>query len=272
MEFYQYAIAIGGGFIAGGINTLAGNGSAITLTILTEILNLPPNVANGTNRIGVFFQTSLGAFEFYRNGKLQLQRSGFYIGLTVLGALGGVTAAVLVSNEQFKAVFSYLLIFMLVTILVKPKRWLRASERGYRLPYWLSIPIFLLLGFYGGFIQMGMGIFFLAAMVLLARYSIIEGNAVKLFVVGLYTVAVIAIFQWRGLIDWRAGLVMAVGQSAGGWLTANLASRLPHADVWAYRLLVVIVLVAIALAFDVEKWILPFFHLLPTGMCLAHLF
>ena len=47
-----------------------------------------------------------------------------------------------------------------------------------------TIPAFLALGFYGGFIQMGMGIFFLAAMVLGARYSIIDGNAVKIVVVG----------------------------------------------------------------------------------------
>ena len=251
MEFYQYAIAIAGGFLAGAINTLAGNGSAITLTILTEVLQLPPNLANGTNRIGVFFQTSLGAFEFYRHGKLQLQRSGLYIITTVIGSIAGVAAAVLVTHAQFKAVFSYLLVFMLITILVKPARWLRASEKGFTLPIWLSVPLFLALGFYGGFIQMGMGIFFLAAMVLLARYSIIEGNAVKLFVVGLYTFIVIMVFQWRGLIDWRAGLIMAVGQSAGGWLTANLAARLPGANIWAYRLLVVIVVLAILMAFDI---------------------
>lgn len=251
MEFYQYAIAIGGGFIAGAINTLAGNGSAITLTILTEVLQLPPNLANGTNRIGVFFQTSLGAFEFYRHGKLPLQRSRLYIITTVIGSIAGVAAAVLVTHAQFKAVFSYLLVFMLITILVKPARWLRASEKGFTIPVWLSVPLFLALGFYGGFIQMGMGIFFLAAMVLLARYSIIEGNAVKLFVVGLYTFLVILVFQWRGLIDWQAGLIMAIGQSAGGWLTANLASRLPGANIWAYRLLVVIVVLAILMAFDV---------------------
>jgi uncharacterized membrane protein YfcA len=250
MEFSQYLIAIAGGFIAGAINTLAGNGSAITLTILTEILQLPPNIANGTNRIGVFFQTSLGAFEFYRHGKLQLRRSGLYILITIIGSVGGVATAIMVTHAQFKAVFSYLLVFMLITILVKPGRWLKPSEQSFRLPLWASIPLFLALGFYGGFIQMGMGIFFLAAMVLLARYSIIEGNAVKLFVVGAYTFIVILIFQWRGLIDWQAGLIMAIGQSAGGWLTANLAARLPGASVWAYRLLVVIVVLAILLAFD----------------------
>jgi len=50
MEFHHYIIAIIGGGLAGIINTLAGNGSAITLTILTEVLQLPGNLANGTQK------------------------------------------------------------------------------------------------------------------------------------------------------------------------------------------------------------------------------
>jgi uncharacterized membrane protein YfcA len=61
----------------------------------------------------------------------------------------------------------------------------------------------LILGFYGGFIQMGMGIFFLAAMVLGAGYDIIRANAIKVLVVALFTVMAILNFEWRGLIDWR---------------------------------------------------------------------
>ena len=87
-----YLIAIVGAFVAGAINTLAGNGSAITLTILTELLGLPGTVANGTNRVGVLTQSLAGSWAFYRKGRLQLQHSGFYIALTSLG--GDPTLAV----------------------------------------------------------------------------------------------------------------------------------------------------------------------------------
>ena len=40
-----YLLASSGAFLGGALNTLAGNGSAITLTLLTELLGLPPNVA-----------------------------------------------------------------------------------------------------------------------------------------------------------------------------------------------------------------------------------
>jgi uncharacterized membrane protein YfcA len=60
MEWYIYPIAVLGGFVAGIINTLAGNGSAITLSILTEVIGLPGNLANGTNRVGVLMQGIAG--------------------------------------------------------------------------------------------------------------------------------------------------------------------------------------------------------------------
>ncbi len=245
MDYYIYAIAILGGLAAGFINTLAGNGSAITLTILTEIIGLPGNLANGTNRVGVLANSAMASWVFHKNGKLKLDRGLPYIIPTLIGAIVGVIAAVMISNEQFKVIFRFLMILMLVVILVKPSRWLRDTDTSLKPNLWLVVPIFLALGFYGGFIQMGMGIFFLAAMVLGARFSITESNGIKVFVVLLYTFIVLAIFQWKGLIEWRIGLVLAVGQTIGAWLAATFASKYPKADFYAYILVVVVVIWAI---------------------------
>ena len=250
VEWYYYIIAITGGAVAGFINTLAGNGSAITLTILTEILGLPGNLANGTNRVGVFTQATAASWEFLRHGKLDLVRDRINIIVTTIGALLGVFVAIWVSNEQFLFVFKYLMMFMLVVLLVKPKRWLRATDSTHQANLYLLIPIYLALGFYGGFIQMGMGIFYLAVMVLIVRYDIIEGNAIKSFVVALYTILVIAIFQWKGLIRWDIGLIMAIGQTFGGWYSARFASKNKLAGLVAYWLLVVIVTGALLSLFD----------------------
>ncbi len=251
MEWGVYAIAIVGSAFAGAINTLAGNGSAITLTILTELLGLPGNIANGTNRVGIFTQSAAGSYAFYRNGKLHVRRSWPYITFTIVGAIAGIVVATQVSNAQFLSVFRGLMVLMLLVILVKPSRWLRATDFERSPNLWVAVPVFLGLGFYGGFIQMGMGVFFLAAMVLGARYSLIDANAVKIVVVGAYTLLAIAIFQWRGLIDWPFGFLMAAGQTTGGYLTAHYASRYPSANVWAHRLLVVVVILAILKLFDI---------------------
>lgn len=245
MGIFEISIALIGSALAGMINTLAGSGSVITLTILMEVLGLPPTVANATNRVGIATQSMAGAFAFYKNGKLNIKRSGTYLIVMTIGAIIGVIVSINVSNEVFKQVFSYLMVLMLIVILVNPKRWLRETDVDFILSKWWSVPLSLIIGFYGGFIQMGMGVFFLVIMVLVARYSITDANAVKLTVVAIYTVLAIAIFHYKGLIDWKFGLLMAVGQTTGGYLTANYASQSPAANLWAHRILVVVVIAAI---------------------------
>lgn len=253
LELYQYVIIIVGSFLAGVINTLAGNGSAITLSILTEVIGLPGNIANGSNRVGVTSQGFVSSYAFHKNGKLDIARNKQLIIFITIGAIIGVYVATIVSNEVFKEVFKYLLLVMLFVVLVNPKRWLIETQVDHTIPIWMSIPLYLAIGFYGGFIQMGMGIIFLAVLVLVVKQNIIEANAIKAFTVFFYTVFVLAYFHYKGMVDWRAGSLLAVGQTLGGYLTANYASRYKGAEVWAYRLLIVIIVLVILKMFGIIK-------------------
>ncbi|MEL6122383.1 MAG: sulfite exporter TauE/SafE family protein [Bacteroidota bacterium] len=251
MDTWVFVVAVGGGFFAGVINTLAGNGSAITLTILTELLGLPPNVANGTNRIGVLLQSVSSGVGFIQSGRIDLQRSRWPLLAAVVGAIAGVWLAVSVSHDQFKSVFQYMLIVMLGVVLINPKRWLRKHTDPGPLNLWIAIPSFFALGFYGGFIQMGMGVFFLVVCVVILKYNIIDANALKTVVIAMYSLLVVGIFHYHDLIDWRCGLIVASGQAVGGYLTATFASRFQGIEIWAYRLLVLVIGLAILRAFGV---------------------
>ena len=116
MTVTQLIIVLIGGFLAGIINTLAGNGSAITLSILTEVLGLPGNLANGTNRVGILFQSMVGIAKFKQKGMLHLEKSKWIILTILLGAAIGGIVAINVSNEQFKFVFKLLMLLMLVVV------------------------------------------------------------------------------------------------------------------------------------------------------------
>lgn len=248
-EIQIYGIAIIGALFAGGINTLAGNGSVITLTILTEVLGLPPNVANGTNRIGVFTQCIATTWVFNKNGKLNITQNKKYLIPIFIGAIAGGILAINVSNDQFKTVFKFMVLFMLIAVLIKPKRWLRKTDIIFKPKWYIYIPLLFSLGFYGGFIQMGMGVFFLIIMVLGMRVNIIESNALKGFIIGAYTFLLIALFHYQGMIDWKLGGIMAIGQTLGGYLTAQFASKYKKADQVAYYLLIVVLILAITKLF-----------------------
>jgi len=250
LEWWQIVLAVGGGFLAGIINTLAGNGSAITLSILTEVLGLPGGMANGTNRIGVALQTISSAVTFQRAKVIHWKEQARPILLMTIGAFAGIATALWVSNEQFMFVFRYMIVIMLFLLLIKPKRWIQPNPE---LPKWprpvLDLSL-LAMGFYGGFIQMGMGIFFLAVAVLGARLTLLKANAIKVMVVGIYTVPAIFLFAWEGKIQWVFGLTIGVGQLLGGWLTARYAIRFPQINTWAYYMLIAAVVLAIASLFN----------------------
>jgi uncharacterized membrane protein YfcA len=242
LDALSYLLILVGGLIAGGINALAGYGSIITLTLLIDVVGLSPVIANSTNRIGVLANSLGSTYGFYKGGKLEVSKSGFILATTLVGALAGTIAAIYVSNEAFKVVFKYLIIVLLLTIVIKPKRWLNPDQSLSNVSRWLSGPIYVAIGFYGGFIQMGMGLVFLAATVLLSRIPLINANALKVSVVALYTVISVALFQYHGMLRWQPGLLLGVGQLIGGYATAKYASKTSDADKYAYWLLVVIVL------------------------------
>jgi hypothetical protein len=237
------------------MNALAGFGSAVTLGIMIEFIGLPANVANGTNRINMLSQTSLSTLAYYNKGKLNIKRCWPIIIATFIGALVGVYLAVIISNEAFKEFYRYLLLVMFLIILVNPKRWIRETDTDFRISLWVSIPLFLLLGVLGGFIQMGFGLFALFILVLLSRYNVIEANAIKVAIIAIYTLVILLIFHFQGLVNWRIGLLFAIGQGSGGYLAAHIASVYKKADIWVYRLLVVIVFIILLRSFNILSYL-----------------
>ncbi|HMP28352.1 MAG TPA: sulfite exporter TauE/SafE family protein, partial [Saprospiraceae bacterium] len=203
----------------------------------------------GTNRIGVLMQTFASGWELNKKHNQELKNSRGIIITTILGAILGVYFASVISNEQFKIAYKFMMVFMLFIILVKPSRWLIKSNLDRNLPQYIILPAYFFVGVYGGFIQMGVGIFLLAALVLLSGYTIMNSNLIKALIVGSYTVIVLIIFQIKGLVNWEAGIVIAISQGIGGWLTAKYANRSVYIEKIAYVLLVIITLVSVLYQF-----------------------
>lgn len=239
------ALSLIGGFVAGGINTFAGNGSAITLGILTEVMGLPGTIANATNRIGVLAQGITTSYHLGKSNQSLLKKNVDLILATILGSVLGVIIAVMVSDEDFKFIYKYMMVVMLVVVLIKPDKWINGVISVPILPRWFILFLFFMIGIYGGFIQMGTGIFFLALIVLLAGRPIMEGNILKAVVITIYTLIVLLVFMYKGLVDWEAGIYLAIGQALGGWILGKYAKDSPYANKISYYLLLVVILIVI---------------------------
>ena len=243
-------LAILAGLAAGVINTFAGNGSAITLGVLTEFFGLPVNVANGTNRVGILMQGVSSSYSFIKNDKLDLMTSRWPIVVSFIGAICGVILVLQLDNDFFFKIYRYLLVLMLFVILINPKRWFNETrEMTQYKPY--TLPLFFLVGFYGGFIQMGMGVFFLISTVVIMKYNFVRANALKTFIVASYTIVVISIFHYKGLVDWRIGGTIGIGQATGGYLAAEFLSKYPRSQYWAYAVLLIMIVIVILSTYDI---------------------
>ena len=245
MNLGDVIISFLGGMSAGVLNTLAGFGSIISLAIYMDMMGIPGHIANATNRINILASSSISSFTFYRNKMLDTSKNKWIIGVVLAGALLGAVMAARLDSDGFKSAFSYLLIPILIILLMNPRNFIRPDLDAKATSKWILVPILFILGFYAGFIQVGFGVIFLMVMVILGKYDLIKSNALKVVIVTVYTIVVLIYFHFQGLVHWSAGISLAAGQAFGGYFAAINASKMEGANKWAYRLLVLIVVVVI---------------------------
>lgn len=248
MSWEHILLIVAVGILTGFINTLSGSGSLISLPMLMFI-GLPPHVANGTNRVGILFQNIVSTGNYHRKGVLD---AGMGLDVAIPAIIGSIVGAQVVSEMSARAVevsVAVVLLLMLIPLWFKPKQWLEGkdmSDVAYSKPLrWL---IFFLIGIYGGFIQAGVGIFLLSALVLNAGYDLVKANALKVFINLIFTPFALGVFLWHGHVDWGVGLVLAVGNAIGAWFASQWSIAWGPAFV-RYVLAVVIVGSGIKLLF-----------------------
>jgi uncharacterized protein len=212
------------GLIAGWINTLAGGGSNLTLPMLM-VLGLPPDVANGTNRVGVLLQGVVAVRGFHKYGRLDTTSIWPILVPNLIGGAIGALAAAVMPNVALKPLLLGTVLTMSVIILVRPGfiapppgTPVRSVSES-RVAWW---GLFLA-GVYGGFVQAGVGFILLAALAGGLRYDLVRANALKMVCTLSFTLVSLAIFIWFDQVVWIPGLILAAGTMLGSYLSVKFA-------------------------------------------------
>ncbi|MGQ1908377.1 sulfite exporter TauE/SafE family protein [Marinifilum sp. RC60d5] len=223
MEWYYYLLVVLVGVFAGFLNTLAGSGSVISLAMLM-FMGLPANVANGTNRIAILLQNVVGVSSFKKQ-KVFSFKEGIWLALpAIIGSVVGASLAVEINEEIMEKTIGGLLVFLFFIVLYKPDAWIKGQAGLVRSkPSILQVVIFFFIGIYGGFIQAGVGFFLLSGLVLGAGFDLVKANAIKVFVILLYTPFALGVFIMNGQIDYKIGFILAAGNMIGAYIAANFA-------------------------------------------------
>ena len=86
---------------------------------------------------------------------------------------------------------------------------------------WIVYGALILVGFYGGFLQAGVGFLIMAVLHRLAGFDLVSTNAHKVLMVFAYTPVALSVFAFGGNVRWEAGVCLAVGTGIGGFIGAR---------------------------------------------------
>lgn len=250
----DWLLFILGGFAAGIINSLAGNGSAITLTLLFAT-GMDAGMANATNRVGVLLQTFTSVMSLKRSKRtyILVKDSAWYFIPTVLGSLIGAYVAIDIPDQILMYIIGGFMILLLFTLVLQPKKWLIATDATRNKKTLLNWLLMFGIGLYGGFIQMGIGIMMLAALVLSAKYSLKDANIIKLILAFVLIIPAFIIYLLSGDIQWIPGIALAIGSSAGAYIGTRYILYMKSANTYIRYLLIGIILFALVKIFT--PWI-----------------
>jgi len=238
------ALLFGVGLVAGTLNVIAGGGSMLTLPVMI-FLGLPATVANGTNRVAILVQNVGASWSFHRRGLTSRAWLLLAVPPALLGAVLGTLVAVRIGDVAFQRILALVLVAVAAYTLWRPTPSTGgeatappagAGALGF-------VAVFLLVGFYGGFLQAGVG-FVILAVTTAGGLDLVRGNSLKVMLVLAFTIPALILFAWSGKVDWVMGTALAAGNLLGGLLGVRLQILKGHG--WV-RSVVTVTMVAFAL-------------------------
>ena len=220
MDLWDLFLLIFLGLVTGGLNTLAGGGSLLTLPLLI-FMGLPPLVANASNRVAILIQNIFAIKGFQSKGIFVWPHNLYYAISSSIGSLIGIGIAIEIDDLMFKRILSLVMLMVILFNFIKLHPHLNQAVQFSRLRNLIGIITFFFIGIYGGFIQAGVGYLIIAALGLIHQLNMTRINSIKVYVVLFYNVIAIIIFSYNGLVEWQYGLVLALGSGTGGWITSR---------------------------------------------------
>jgi uncharacterized protein len=249
MTLMQEVILIVLFFITTFVGVVTGSNSLITVPVMFQF-GIDPKVAVATNMFGLTFMSIGASIPFLRQGAVDLKRISPLIGLTLVSSAFGALLAVVMSGDGLKLMVSAAMIGVALFILFKRDVGVRKIETVSSRAAFITYALAFLLGIYGGLYSGGYVTMLTA--VLVAFFGLTFSQAVastKVINIASSLVAT-AIFMWKGLVDYRLGIILGITMFAGAYAGAHWASTM--SEVWLRRIFIAaVIILAIKTLFDI---------------------
>ncbi len=209
------------GIAVGFINTLAGGGTVISLTIFMA-LGMPVQVANGTNRISIIMQDFTSTATFMKKRMVDWRSALKLCIPSVIGAVIGSQIAVTIDPRIFHICLGIVLVGVLIFTLIGDKL---VKRRGVSVITIKPIHyfIFFLIGLYTGYVFVGMGYMVLLVTMGMMHLNIVAANVVKAMILFVVMPFSLLVFIIHGDVNYIVGLIHGMGNVIGAFLASHYA-------------------------------------------------
>lgn len=222
------------GLVVGFINNIAGGASALSLPVMI-LLGLPPTVANGTNRLGILIGTLSSVFNLKRYGYLRMDIAKTLLLPTLVGALFGTMLVVTVDDSSFQGLLAAVMVAVAVMSSLGTDPLGKPPETPPAKPGIKAFLGFVAVGFYGGFLQVGVGLVQIFALRKYTGLDLRQVNAIKNFLtIWFLLLGSLGLFLAGKVIPGLAAC-MALGGILGGYFGSKYQHR--HSQIWIKRVI-----------------------------------
>lgn len=249
LELWQVALLVAVGVAGGFLNVMAGGGSLLTVPVMV-FLGIPGPVANGTNRIAILAQNITAVTTFARRGFSDFRLSLSLAACAIPGAVAGAMVGTRLEGVWFNRALALIMIaVMLIMHFDRGKREQSATHVPSRRQLWQGHALMVGAGFWGGFIQIGVGFILMPILNRVMGLDLVRTNMHKVFIIASYSIAALLVFASQLQLLWLVGLALALGNSIGGYLGAHFT--ITHGESFIRLVLnFVLVVFIIKLLFD----------------------
>ncbi len=221
VELWKIGLLFVTGVVSGWINVLAGGGSILSVPVMV-FLGLPGPVANGTNRIGIIAQNIFAVWGFFRKGFSDFRLSATLAVCASVGAFFGAMLGARLAGVWFERTLAVIMLAVVAVMMTgagQKKSDTTGPARNLALGHVLMVGA----GFWGGFIQIGVGFILMPILNRVMGLDLVRTNMHKVFVALSFSLVALTVFATQVEIAWVLGVALAAGFAVGGWLGANAA-------------------------------------------------
>ena len=217
---FEFLIAI----LAGFFGAVAGGGGLITLPFIM-LLGEPALTSIGTNKMLACLTTTSSASVFIKKGLFEVSKWKCCLIFTIIGSIAGVFFIQKIPSHLLEKYLPYIIIAVCLYAVFKSDNN-ECNHRFYGDSHKISTSTFgFMLGFYGGCIGAGIGMFWTSLMMARYKVNIVNATAISRAMCFIGNTTSFVFFAFFGHVNYKTGLIMGIAMAIGSFFGAHMAIR-----------------------------------------------